>query len=130
MARSLTFTGLSIRSRKTHPPSSFCISARPGATGWRSAKPLGVNVQSIRKSVSRSRLPYPLAGSIPEVLLAPAARFCATSFVRSVAKSKFSPSSRLGLHDRHGHRLYLTAEERAAFLAAAQHFPREARTLC
>jgi len=36
----------------------------------------------------------------------------------------------MSLHDRKGHRLYLTAEERTAFLAAAQHFPREVRTLC
>ena len=36
----------------------------------------------------------------------------------------------MGLHDAQGHRLYLTAEERAAFLLAAQHFPREVRTLC
>jgi integrase len=36
----------------------------------------------------------------------------------------------MSLHDRKGHRLYLTAEERAAFLAAAQHFPREVRTFC
>jgi integrase len=50
--------------------------------------------------------------------------------MRSVSKAKSSPSSRLGLHDRKGHRLYLTAEERAAFLTAAQHFPREVRTLC
>jgi integrase/recombinase XerD len=50
--------------------------------------------------------------------------------MRSVSKTKSSPSSLLGLHDRKGHRLYLTAEERAAFLAAAQHVPREVRTLC
>src|SRR5215813_2734037 len=50
--------------------------------------------------------------------------------MRSVATAKFSSSARLGLHDRQGHRLYLTAEERAAFLLAAQHFPREVRTLC
>src|SRR5260221_1772059 len=50
--------------------------------------------------------------------------------MRSVSKAKSSPSSRLGLHDRKGHRLYLTAEERAAFLTAAQHVPREVRTLC
>ena len=50
--------------------------------------------------------------------------------MRSVSKAKSSPSSLLGLHDRKGHRLYLTAEERAAFLVAAQHFPREVRTLC
>ena len=36
----------------------------------------------------------------------------------------------MSLHDRKGHRLYLTVEERAAFLAAAQHFPREVRTFC
>ena len=51
--------------------------------------------------------------------------------MRSVSKAKSaSPSSRTGLHDRKGHRLYLTAAERAAFLVAAQHFPREVRTLC
>jgi integrase/recombinase XerD len=48
-------------------------------------------------------------------------------FMRSVSKL---PSAPLGLHDRQGHRLYLTTEERAAFLAAAQHFPREVRTFC
>lgn len=47
--------------------------------------------------------------------------------MRSVSKSS---SAVLGLHDRKGHRLYLTAAERAAFLVAAQHFPREVRTLC
>ena len=36
----------------------------------------------------------------------------------------------MSLHDHKGHRLYLTAAERAAFLVAAQHFPREVRTLC
>jgi len=51
--------------------------------------------------------------------------------MRSVSKTKSpSPSSRTGLHDAKGHRLYLTAAERAAFLVAAQHFPREVRTLC
>jgi integrase/recombinase XerD len=51
--------------------------------------------------------------------------------MRSVSKTKSaSPSSRTGLHDAKGHRLYLTATERAAFLVAAQHFPREVRTLC
>jgi integrase len=40
------------------------------------------------------------------------------------------PAARTGLHDATGHRLYLTAAERAAFLVAAQHFPREGRTLC
>src|SRR5215207_7126584 len=51
--------------------------------------------------------------------------------MRSVSKAKSaSPSSRTGLHDRKGHRLYLTAAERASFLVAAQHFPREVRTLC
>ena len=29
----------------------------------------------------------------------------------------------MSLHDRRGHRLYRNAEERAAFLSAAQHFP-------
>ncbi len=51
--------------------------------------------------------------------------------MRSVSKRKISLQSVLsGLHNREGHRLYLTAEERAAFLLAAQHFPREVRTLC
>lgn len=51
--------------------------------------------------------------------------------MRSVSKPKFaSPAARTGLHDAKGHRLYLTAAERAAFLVAAQHFPREVRTLC
>jgi integrase/recombinase XerD len=51
--------------------------------------------------------------------------------MRSVSKTKSaSPTSRTGLHDAKGHRLYLTAAERAAFLVAAQHFPREVRTLC
>src|SRR5215212_2640421 len=51
--------------------------------------------------------------------------------MHSVAKVKSaSPSSRTGLHDATGHRLYLTAAERAAFLVAAQHFPRKVRTLC
>jgi integrase/recombinase XerD len=51
--------------------------------------------------------------------------------MRSVSKVKSAlPSSRMGLHDAKGHRLYLTAAERAAFLVAAQHFPREVRTLC
>lgn len=45
----------------------------------------------------------------------------------SVAKAKSSPVS---LHDHKGHRLYLTAGERVAFLAAARQFPREVRTLC
>jgi integrase len=49
----------------------------------------------------------------------------------SVSKTKSaSPSSRTGLHDATGHRLYLTAAERVAFLVAAQHFSREVRTLC
>jgi integrase/recombinase XerD len=49
----------------------------------------------------------------------------------SVSKTKSAaPASRTGLHDRKGHRLYLTAAERVAFLVAAQHFPREVRTLC
>jgi len=47
--------------------------------------------------------------------------------MRSVAKPS---SAAMSLHDRSGHRLYLTAEERAGFLVAAQHFPREVRTLC
>jgi integrase/recombinase XerD len=50
--------------------------------------------------------------------------------MRSVAKPQKSPSAARSLHDRKGHRLYLTAEERVAFLAAAQHFPREVRTWC
>jgi integrase/recombinase XerD len=51
--------------------------------------------------------------------------------VRSVSKLKsISPAARTGLHDAKGHRLYLTVAERAAFLVAAQHFPREVRTLC
>jgi integrase len=51
--------------------------------------------------------------------------------MRSVSKTKSaSPSSRTGLHDAKGHRLYLTAAERMAFLVAAQRFPREVRTLC
>jgi integrase len=45
--------------------------------------------------------------------------------VRSVSTLKSSP---LSLHDAKGHRLYLTAEERAAFIAAARQFPREVRT--
>jgi integrase/recombinase XerD len=50
--------------------------------------------------------------------------------MRSVSKPKSaSPAARTGLHDAKGHRLYLTAAERAAFLVAAQHFPREVRTL-
>jgi integrase len=49
--------------------------------------------------------------------------------MRSVSKAKASPkSSLLSLHDATGHRLYLTAEERAAFLVAARQFPREVRT--
>jgi integrase len=47
--------------------------------------------------------------------------------VRSVSKV---PAAAMSLHDRKGYRLYLTAEERAAFLAAARQFPREVRTLC
>jgi integrase/recombinase XerD len=51
--------------------------------------------------------------------------------VRSVSNLKFPANSSLtGLYDAKGHRLYLTAEERKAFLVAAQHFPREVRTLC
>jgi hypothetical protein len=51
--------------------------------------------------------------------------------VRSVSKLKVPANSSVtGLHDAQGHRLYLTAAERAAFLVAAQHFPREVRTLC
>jgi hypothetical protein len=50
--------------------------------------------------------------------------------MRSVSKSQKPQSSTMGLHDRKGHRLYLTAEERAAFLIATQHFPREVHTLC
>lgn len=50
--------------------------------------------------------------------------------MRSVAKPQNPPAAAMSLHDRRGHRLYLTAEERAAFLVAAQHFPREVRTLC
>ena len=34
------------------------------------------------------------------------------------------------LHDSRGHRLYLTADERRAFLKAARDAPREVRTLC
>lgn len=49
--------------------------------------------------------------------------------MRSVSKSKSAlKSSPLSLHDAKGHRLYLTAAERAAFLAAARQFPREVRT--
>lgn len=36
----------------------------------------------------------------------------------------------VGLYDGQGHRKYLTADERAAFLNAAQDAPREMRTLC
>ena len=36
----------------------------------------------------------------------------------------------LNLYDREGHRKYLTAGERAAFLKAAEDAPREVRTLC
>src|SRR5262245_31330725 len=50
--------------------------------------------------------------------------------MRSVATAQKLPAATMSLHDRKGHRLYLSAEERAAFLAAAQHFPREVRTLC
>ena len=51
--------------------------------------------------------------------------------MRSVSKTKSTASAaRTGLHDAKGHRLYLTAAERAAFLVAAQHFSREVRTLC
>lgn len=47
--------------------------------------------------------------------------------MRSVSNPKSAP---LGLYDAKGHRLYLTAAERAAFLAAARQFPREVRTFC
>jgi integrase len=51
--------------------------------------------------------------------------------MRSVAKPQTRRSPALpGLHDRDGHRLYLTAAERAAFLTAAQEFPREVRSFC
>lgn len=51
--------------------------------------------------------------------------------MRSVAKRKIPLKTALpGLHDRQGQRLYLTAAERAAFLQAAQQFPRELRTFC
>src|SRR5688572_30112984 len=51
--------------------------------------------------------------------------------MRSVSKVKSaSPAARTGLHDATGHSLYLTAAERTAFLVAAQHCPREVRTLC
>jgi integrase/recombinase XerD len=51
--------------------------------------------------------------------------------MRSVSNPKSTvPSARTGLHDTKGHRCYLTAAEWAAFLVAAQHFPREVRTLC
>ena len=36
----------------------------------------------------------------------------------------------MGLYDQQGHRLYLTAEERAAFLTAAKESPRDVRTFC
>jgi len=36
----------------------------------------------------------------------------------------------LNLHDAHGRRKYLTADERAKFLAAAEQAPRETRTFC
>src|SRR5712692_1664002 len=36
----------------------------------------------------------------------------------------------LGLYDARGHRKYVTAAERAAFLTAAEEAPREVRTLC
>ena len=48
----------------------------------------------------------------------------------SVAKVQKPQPAAMSLHDRKGHRLYLTAEERAAFLSATQHFLREVRTLC
>lgn len=47
--------------------------------------------------------------------------------MRSVSKAKPAPP---GLHDAHGHRLYLTAAERAAFMEAAKDAPREVRTFC
>lgn len=51
--------------------------------------------------------------------------------MHSVSKRKILLKSPLpGLHDRDGHRLYLTAEERAEFLKAAQQFPRDVRTFC
>ena len=51
--------------------------------------------------------------------------------MRSVANRKIPlKSAPLGLHDAKGHRLYLTAEERAAFLVAARQFPVEIRTFC
>jgi hypothetical protein len=57
--------------------------------------------------------------------------FCNSSLMPSVSKPKSaSPTARMGLHDATGHRLYLTAAERAAFLVAAQYFPCEVRTLC
>ena len=59
-----------------------------------------------------------------------------------LARAKFSPISlfsmhhfsckalRMGLYDGHGHQLYLTAEERATFLAAPKGSPPEVRTFC
>lgn len=38
--------------------------------------------------------------------------------------------SEMRLHDHHGHRLYLNAEERRAFLLAARRSRREVRTFC
>jgi integrase len=50
-------------------------------------------------------------------------------------RERFSPTTREGAHvsflyDRQGHRKYLTAPERRAFLHAARRLPAEARTFC
>ncbi len=41
-----------------------------------------------------------------------------------------TPTTGMQLYDTHGHRLYLTGAERAAFRAAAARAPREVRTYC
>ena len=40
------------------------------------------------------------------------------------------PATQMSLYDAQGHRTYLIAEERDAFLKTAEHAPRDVRTLC
>jgi hypothetical protein len=46
------------------------------------------------------------------------------------ARHPMAHTTGMQIYDPHGHRLYLTGSERAAFRAAAETAPREVRTYC
>src|SRR5437763_8733664 len=48
----------------------------------------------------------------------------------AMQRDSMTPTTGMQIYDTHGHRLYLTGAERAAFRAAAERAPRAVRTYC